>query len=171
MRLAKLAAALPAVLGRVGGGAEIHGIAADSRQVRPGDLFVAVPGVNVDGHRFIAEAVSEGAVAVVGERPPHELDSDSSGRRLPWGTFTYVRVPDAREAWGWLCATWHDFPSRKMTLVGVTGTDGKTTTVNLIYAILRAAGLSAGMGRRSTFGRRLPKCRGWVVTVDPVHIS
>jgi UDP-N-acetylmuramoyl-L-alanyl-D-glutamate--2,6-diaminopimelate ligase len=145
MRLTRLTAALPAVLGRVGGGAEIHGITADSRQVRPGDLFVAVPGVSVDGHRFIAEAVSEGAVAVVGERPPGELPSDRSGRRLPWGTFTYVRVPDAREAWGWLCAAWHDFPSRKMTLVGVTGTDGKTTTVNLIYAILCAAGLSAGM--------------------------
>jgi len=145
MRLARLAAALPAVLGRVGGGAEIHGITADSRQVRPGDLFVAIPGVSVDGHRFIAEAVNEGAVAVVGERPPQELATDSSGRRLPWGTFTYVRVPDAREAWGWLCAAWHDFPSRKMTLVGVTGTDGKTTTVNLIYAILRAAGLDAGM--------------------------
>jgi UDP-N-acetylmuramoyl-L-alanyl-D-glutamate--2,6-diaminopimelate ligase len=153
MRLTRLTAALPAVLGRVGGGAEIHGITADSRQVRPGDLFVAIPGVSVDGHRFIAEAVNEGAVAVVGERPPQELASDSSGRRLPWGTFTYVRVPDAREAWGWLCAAWHDFPSRKMTLVGVTGTDGKTTTVNLIYAILCAAGLSAGMA--STVNARI----------------
>ena len=139
MRLNHLIKALPTVLGRVGGDVEIHGVAADSRCVHPGELFVAIPGVSVDGHRFIAEAVADGAVAVVGERLPQELPG------LPWGTFTYVRVPDAREAWGWLCAAWHDFPSRKMTLIGVTGTDGKTTTVNLIYAILRAAGLNAGM--------------------------
>jgi len=139
MRLNHLTEALPAVLGRVGGDVEVHGIVADSRRVRPGDLFVAIPGTHVNGHRFIAEAVSEGAVAVVGERPPQELPG------LPWGAFTYVRVACAREAWGWLCAAWHDFPSRKMTLIGVTGTDGKTTTVNLVYAILRAAGLNAGM--------------------------
>ncbi len=139
MRLNHLVNVLPTVLGRVGADVEIHGIAVDSRRVRPGDLFVAIPGVNVDGHRFIAQAVAEGAVAVVGERAPQELPD------LPWGAFTYVRVPEAREAWGWLCAAWHDFPSRKMILIGVTGTDGKTTTVNLIYAILRAAGLNAGM--------------------------
>ena len=137
--MTRLVAALPAVLGRVGGDVEIHGVAADSRRVQPGDLFVAIPGLNVDGHRFIAEAVTEGAVAVVGEQSPQKLPD------LPCDTFTYVRVPDAREAWGWLCAAWHDFPSRKMTLIGVTGTDGKTTTVNLIYSILRAAGLNAGM--------------------------
>ncbi|MDY7076531.1 MAG: UDP-N-acetylmuramoyl-L-alanyl-D-glutamate--2,6-diaminopimelate ligase, partial [Chloroflexota bacterium] len=139
MRLKDLLDALPTILGSTGGDVEVHGIAADSRQVRAGDIFVAIPGVSVDGHRFIAEAVNKGAVAVVCERDPQELPG------LAWGAFTYVRVPDAREAWGWLCAAWHDFPSRKMTLVGVTGTDGKTTTVNLIYNILRAAGINAGM--------------------------
>jgi UDP-N-acetylmuramoyl-L-alanyl-D-glutamate--2,6-diaminopimelate ligase len=139
VRLGHLLNALPGVLGQVGGGVEIHGITADSRTVRPGDIFVAIAGVSVDGHRFIGKAVNEGAVAIVGERPPEELGD------LPWGTFTYVRVADAREAWGWMCAIWHDFPSRKMTLIGVTGTDGKTSTVNLIHAILRAAGLNAGM--------------------------
>ncbi len=138
MRLTRLITALPAVLSRTGGDVEIHTIAADSRQVQPGDLFVAIPGVSVDGHRFIAEAIAEGAVAVVGERPPQELSA-------PWPAFTYVQVPNAREAWGWLCATWHGFPSRKMTLVGVTGTDGKTTTTNLVYHILQAAGINAGM--------------------------
>jgi UDP-N-acetylmuramoyl-L-alanyl-D-glutamate--2,6-diaminopimelate ligase len=139
VRLSHLLNALPGILAQVGGGVEIYGITADSRTVRPGDIFVAISGVSVDGHRFIGEAVNEGAVAIVGERPPEELYD------LPWGTFTYVRVTDAREAWGWMCAAWHDFPSRKMTLIGVTGTDGKTTTVNLIHAILRAAGLNAGM--------------------------
>ncbi|NIV35221.1 MAG: hypothetical protein GWN58_38935, partial [Anaerolineae bacterium] len=145
MRLTSLTAALPAVLGRVGGDAEIHGIAADSHRVHPGDLFVAIPGLTADGHGFIAQALAEGAVAVVGERAPEDLPCDRSDRQLPWGSFTYVRVPDAREAWGWLCAAWHDFPSRKMTLIGVTGTDGKTTTANLVHAVLRAAGLEAGM--------------------------
>jgi UDP-N-acetylmuramoyl-L-alanyl-D-glutamate--2,6-diaminopimelate ligase len=78
-------------------------------------------------------------VAVVGEQLPQELAG------APWGAFTYARVPNAREAWGWLCAAWHDFPSRKMTLIGITGTDGKTTTTNLVYHILRAAGINAGM--------------------------
>jgi UDP-N-acetylmuramoyl-L-alanyl-D-glutamate--2,6-diaminopimelate ligase len=139
MQLTGLMAALPAVLGRTGGDVEIRGIAVDSRQARPGDLFVAIPGVRVDGHRFIAEAVEKGVVAVVGERPRQELPVS------PVGTFTYVRVPNAREAWGWLCAAWHDFPSRQLILVGVTGTDGKTTTVNLIYSVLCAAGLNTGM--------------------------
>jgi len=138
MRLGYLVEILPSVLNQVAGDVEIHGIVADSRHVQPGDLFVAISGVNVDGHRFIAEALEKGAGAVVGERSPQEL-------QLPWGTFAYVRVPDAREAWAWMCAAWHDFPARKMTVVGVTGTDGKTTTVNLIHAILRAAGLNAGM--------------------------
>jgi UDP-N-acetylmuramoyl-L-alanyl-D-glutamate--2,6-diaminopimelate ligase len=139
VQLRHLLEALPTVLSWIGGDVEIHGVAADSRRVHPGDLFIAIPGLNVDGHRFIAEAVNEGAVAVVGERPPQELPG------LPWGAFTYVRVPDAREAWGWLCAAWHDYPTRQMRVVGVTGTDGKTTTVNLIHSILAAAGHKTGM--------------------------
>ncbi len=139
MLLNDLLQAMPTVLAQVGGDVEIGGIAADSRRVRPGDLFVAIPGVSVDGHDFIAQAVAEGAIAVVGERAPQELSA------LPWGAFTYVRVPDAREALGLLCAAWHDFPARKMALIGVTGSEGKTTVVHLVYAILHAAGLNAGM--------------------------
>ena len=145
MRLSELIVALPAVQGRSGGDVDIQGIVADSRQARPGALFVAVPGISVDGHCFIGEAVAAGAVAVVGERRPEELGTDRDGPPLPWGTFAYVRVAAAREAWGWLCAAWHDFPSRKMTVIGVTGTDGKTTTVHLVHAILGAAGLNAGL--------------------------
>jgi UDP-N-acetylmuramoyl-L-alanyl-D-glutamate--2,6-diaminopimelate ligase len=139
MQLSSLTAALPATLGQIGGDVTVHGVVADSRQVQPGDLFVAIDGITVDSHRFIAQAVNEGAVAVVGDHPPQDLVNP------PWGAFTYVRVPDSREALGWLCAAWHDFPARKMRVVGVTGTDGKTTTVNLIYAILRTAGIDAGM--------------------------
>ena len=145
MRLAELLQALPAVQGQTGDDVDIHGIVADSRQAQPGTLFIAVPGVYVDGHRFIGDAVRNGAVVVIGERSPQQLAS-AYGERLPaWDAFTYLRVPDAREAWGWLCAAWHHYPSRKMTVVGVTGTDGKTTTVRLTYAILCAAGLAVGM--------------------------
>jgi len=138
-RLGYLIDALPAVQGRVGGDVEVGGVCADSRRVHPGDLFVAVPGVGVDGHDFISQALEEGTVAVVGERAPEELPG------LPWGSFAYVRVADAREAWGRLCAAWEGFPSHHMTLVGVTGTEGKTTTTTLIHSVLRAAGLDAGM--------------------------
>jgi UDP-N-acetylmuramoyl-L-alanyl-D-glutamate--2,6-diaminopimelate ligase len=119
--------------------AEIHvsGITDDSRQVEPGYLFVAVPGVNVDGHCYIESALQAGATAVVGERPRGELTLSEA---IP-----YIQVPDSREALGWLYAGWYDHPSKSLVLVGVTGTDGKTTTTNLIYAMLSAAGLKAGM--------------------------
>ncbi|MBN1178747.1 MAG: UDP-N-acetylmuramoyl-L-alanyl-D-glutamate--2,6-diaminopimelate ligase [Anaerolineae bacterium] len=139
-RLSALIDVLPSVLRRVGGDATVTRIVVDSRQVRPGDLFVAIPGVSVDGHTFIPKALEEGAVAVVGERPPQALPA-----HLPWGSFTYVQVRDAREAWAWLCTAWEGFPSRQMTLVGVTGTDGKTTTSTLIHAILQAGGLETGL--------------------------
>ena len=138
-RLDELLEALPVVQGRVGAVPDVAGICADSRRIRPGELFVAIPGIEVDGHAFIPAALAEGAVAVVGERAPQDLP------HLPWGSFAYVRVPDARQAWGYLCAAWEGFPSRRMTVIGVTGTDGKTTTTTLIHAILQAAGLNAGM--------------------------
>jgi UDP-N-acetylmuramoyl-L-alanyl-D-glutamate--2,6-diaminopimelate ligase len=120
----------------------VSGITCDSRRVQPGSLFVAYRGVNVDGHDFVAAAVENGAAVVVGER-------DASGVRhlLAPATLSvpYVTVPDGREALAWLSAAWHGFPSRKMTVVGITGTDGKTTTVNLLYEILRTAGRHVGM--------------------------
>ncbi len=116
---------------------EITGITDDSRQVTPGGLFVAVAGLSVDGHRFIPQALDAGARAIVGERPRAALE-------LP-AAFPYIRVSDTREALGRLHAAWHHHPARKLTLIGVTGTDGKTTTTTLIYEILRAAGVPVGM--------------------------
>lgn len=139
MHLSELIAHLPTIQQRLGPDPEVGGIAADSRRVRPGDLFVAIPGINLDGHAYIPDALAAGAVAVVGERPPQELPD------LPWERFAYLQVPDARQAWGWLCAAWEGLPGRRMILVGVTGTDGKTTTVTLIYSILRASGLNVGL--------------------------
>jgi UDP-N-acetylmuramoyl-L-alanyl-D-glutamate--2,6-diaminopimelate ligase len=145
MRLGELVSALPAREAHIGNDAEISGVASDSRLVEPGALFVAVPGVSVDGHRYIPQALERGAAAVVGQMPFSALPSLPGWPSERALRFAYVQVPDARQAYGWLCAAWSGFPSRQMTLVGITGTDGKTTTVNLAYSILRAAGLSAGM--------------------------
>lgn len=112
---------------------EIGGIAIDSRAVKPGDLFVALRGRDADGHDYIHKAIENGAAAIVG-------DKDLSGFAAP-----YLRLENSRHALTWLAAAFHDFPARKLTVVGVTGTDGKTTTSNLIYKILLAAGLKAGM--------------------------
>jgi UDP-N-acetylmuramoyl-L-alanyl-D-glutamate--2,6-diaminopimelate ligase len=111
----------------------ITGIALDSRQVLPGYLFVALSGISTDGHRFIPDAIRRGAVAVVGS---YEM----SGLEVP-----YIQVEDSRLALAYLSAAFYNFPARQLLMIGVTGTDGKTTTVNLIYNILSSAGLNAGM--------------------------
>lgn len=118
---------------------EITGVTADSRRVQPGTLFVAVPGLNADGHEYIAQAVQRGAVAVVGERPPELLPVLGTLPPLP-----YFQAENSRAALAWLAAAWNDFPARDLTVIGVTGTDGKTTTCSLITAILRAAGRAVG---------------------------
>jgi UDP-N-acetylmuramoyl-L-alanyl-D-glutamate--2,6-diaminopimelate ligase len=116
-----------------GGEASITGIALDSRRVEPGFLFFALPGGSTDGHRYIPEAIQRGAGAVVGTR------------HLPGLPAPYLRVGDSRQALAYLSAAFYGFPARRLTMIGVTGTDGKTTTANLIYQILQAAGLRAGM--------------------------
>ena len=111
----------------------LTGISIDSRSVKPGDLFVAMQGSSVDGHDFIPKAIENGALVVMGRK---SLD------HLP---VPYVRLENPRQALTYLAAAFYDWPARKLTVIGVTGTDGKTTTCNLIYQILVAAGLKAGM--------------------------
>lgn len=95
--------------------------------VQPGGVFVARPGRSVDGHDFIPQAIERGAAAIVGER-------EITGLSVP-----YARVRNAQEATGYLAAAYHDYPSRKLIVIGVTGTDGKTTTSTLIHSILQVA--------------------------------
>ena len=96
-----------------------------SAEVQPGGVFVAWPGLNVDGHAFIADAVARGAAAVVGEQPLSDIG-------VP-----YAQVEDAQAAVGFLAAAYHGFPSRQLVVIGVTGTDGKTTTSTLLHRILQ----------------------------------
>ena len=112
---------------------DISGITADSRKVNPGFLFVACPGQSVDGHNYIEKAIDMGAVAVVGEKK-------NIGCKVP-----YIQVDNSRRALAFLAAAFYDYPAKKMIMIGITGTDGKTTTANLIYSILLTAGFKAGM--------------------------
>ena len=115
-------------------GTLITGIAYDSRLAKPGDLFVALPGFHNDGTAFIADALRRGAVAVVTQR--HEALVQEGVPR--------VLVPDARRALTDLAAAFYAYPARKIRVVGVTGTDGKTTTVHLVSAVLEAMGYRTG---------------------------
>jgi UDP-N-acetylmuramoyl-L-alanyl-D-glutamate--2,6-diaminopimelate ligase len=125
---------------------EVLGITHDSRQVQPGFVFVAIPGVPLpsrpplDGHDYIPQALERGAIAVVGTRPNLELP-------VP-----YLSVPDARAALGDLAASFWDHPAKKLEIIGVTGSKGKSTTSTLIHHLLEHAGVKAA--RMSTVGVR-----------------
>ncbi len=107
----------------------------DSREVKDGSIFVAMEGEYHDGHQFIQSAMEKGAAAVVGTQEKWcELLQDK-----------YIQVQDAHKALAYLAAAFYDFPAQKMTVIGVTGTDGKTTTTNLIFQILKQAGYKTGM--------------------------
>ncbi len=111
----------------------ITGIAIDNRKVEPGNLFVAMPGGMADGHDFIADAIVRGAKAVVCEK-------EIKGLSVP-----VIRVQNSRQSLSWLAAAFYGNPGHSLTMIGVTGTDGKTTTCNLLYQILLSAGIKAGL--------------------------
>ncbi len=122
------------------GDIEISAICCDSRKVIPGSLFVAVKGFASDGHGFIAAAIAKGAVAIVFE-DREEAVKQACGA----SDTTMVQAESSRYALAIMAANFYDNPSRKLTLVGITGTNGKTTTVTLLHRMFTAMGYSCGL--------------------------
>ncbi|PIB34421.1 UDP-N-acetylmuramoyl-L-alanyl-D-glutamate--2,6-diaminopimelate ligase [Reichenbachiella sp. 5M10] len=114
---------------------DVTDVCFDSRQVQPGSLFVAVKGTQVDGHQYIDIAIQKGAVAIVCEDMP----------LLPDPTVTYVETAETHIALGVVAANFYDNPSKKLKLIGVTGTNGKTTTVTLLFKLFRSLGYDVGL--------------------------
>ena len=114
---------------------EISGIQFDSRNVETGNLFVATRGTASDGHTYIPVSIEKGALAIICEEIPAQINPD----------ITYIQVKNSADALGHAASAWYDFPSTKMTLVGVTGTNGKTTIATLLYKLFRLSGYGAGL--------------------------
>lgn len=114
---------------------QITGVTHDSRQVRPGWIFVAIPGSTSDGHNFIGKAMSAGATAILAERP-----RTSEFKSVPW-----IRIANTRQALGAVSALVYGKPTEAMTLIGITGTNGKTTLTYLLESIVKAASGKPGV--------------------------
>jgi UDP-N-acetylmuramoyl-L-alanyl-D-glutamate--2,6-diaminopimelate ligase len=114
---------------------EITGIQFDSRKVEIGNVFVATRGTASDGHQYITTAIDKGALAIVCEEFPSLIDSN----------ICYIKVENSSDALGKMASAWYGFPSSKMILVGVTGTNGKTTIATLLYQLFRQLGHKSGL--------------------------
>jgi UDP-N-acetylmuramoyl-L-alanyl-D-glutamate--2,6-diaminopimelate ligase len=112
---------------------QITGVTSDSRTVAKGNLFVALPGTKDDGTKYVADALSKGAAAVVAEK-------ELSGLKVP-----FLAVPNARKALAVVAANWFEHPAKELTLLGVTGTNGKTTTAWLLESMAQAGGAQTGL--------------------------
>ena len=114
---------------------DIQGINIDSRLVKQGDVFIAVRGTQTDGHQYIAAAEEKGAVAIVCEKTPDRLSPNVA----------YITFPNVQSVTGKLATTFYGNPSQKLKLVGVTGTNGKTTIATLLYELFRKMGHRCGL--------------------------
>ena len=143
------------------GGTVVGGLSFDSRAVQPGDCFFAVVGTQTDGHDYIAAAVERGAAAVVCQRLP---EPQAAG-------VAYVVVEDSAGAMADMAAAFYGYPSRELKLVGITGTNGKTTTVTLLYDLVRAVGYRAGLISTVVYridGREIASTH---TTPDPIRLN
>lgn len=114
---------------------EVKGLQFDSREVKPGDMFFAVKGTNTDGHKYMPAAVNNGASAIICEKIPVKTDEK----------VTFIRVNNTAVALGRIAANFFGNPTGKLKLIGVTGTNGKTTIVHLLYNLFRKAGKRSGL--------------------------
>lgn len=139
----------------------ISSICFDSRKVSEGDLFVAMPGTQADGHQFIGQAISKGAVAILCEKLPEEINPQVS----------YVIVESSHKALGVSAANYYNNPSEKITLVGITGTNGKTSVATLLYQFFKMKGNKVGL--LSTVRNFISKkeIKATHTTPDPVQIN
>jgi len=141
------------------GEVDVTGIAYDSRRVAPGDIFVAVAGLHVDGHVYVADALQKGAVAVAVERDV----------KVPAGS-AVVRLPSTRIGLAEIAAEFYGRPSRRLRLAGVTGTDGKTTVTHMAEHVLQASGMVAGAMSTVAFkvsGQEMDNTTGQTTTEAP----
>jgi UDP-N-acetylmuramoyl-L-alanyl-D-glutamate--2,6-diaminopimelate ligase len=143
------------------GSATLTGVTDDSRQLRPGNLYIAVRGTQADGHRFVPDAVTRGAAALVVET--------EQGAGIP-----EIVVTDGRKAASAVARAWFDRPADRMTLVAVTGTNGKTTTTALARHLLNAADDAGSIGTLGAFdgrGDSVPSTAGSLTTPGPVDLQ
>ncbi|MCD8305252.1 MAG: UDP-N-acetylmuramoyl-L-alanyl-D-glutamate--2,6-diaminopimelate ligase [Prevotella sp.] len=135
MKLSDLIKDIPAVRITGNSDVEITGVNIDSRRIGKGHLFVAVKGTQTDGHRFISAAIEKGAVAVLCEQLPEDVRDD----------ITYIETSSTEAATGFVATAFYGYPSQKLHLVGVTGTNGKTTIATLLYQMFRKMGHKCGL--------------------------
>ncbi|MBO7397375.1 MAG: UDP-N-acetylmuramoyl-L-alanyl-D-glutamate--2,6-diaminopimelate ligase [Bacteroidales bacterium] len=162
MKLKQIIQNLPAASCKGSLDVEIGAICSDSRKVVPGSLFVAVRGFQSDGHSYIGKAIEGGAVAVICEEIPEGVDTQG---------VSFVRVENSRLAVALAADSFYGHPSGKLSLVGITGTNGKTTTVTLLYNLFRKLGYACGL--LSTIANYVDGEREETqnTTVDPITLN
>ena len=166
MRISKILEDCGALSVKGDSGRDILSITADSRKVSAGCMFIAVKGFATDGHIFIDKALEAGASAIVYD---NAQDAEPWSEKYPEAAF--IRVESSRHALGIIASNFYGRPSEKLTLVGITGTNGKTTTVTLLYRMFTRLGYNCGL--LSTIANYVGERMSEAVntTSDPITIN